>query len=116
MSALRRGVVVLAAVAIAPITTRAADLPLIRIFPPACEAAPVSIDDFVDALRVELAGRQPHCCVVGPGGDAATDAVKVTLSIEPCDATTEEIGVQVDVAVPPRTIQRQVSLADLPPE
>src|SRR5262245_5184673 len=114
MSALRR--VVFAAVAIAPIAAHAADIPLIRIFPPACETAPVSVDAFVDALRVELAGRQPHCCVVGPGDDAAADAVKVTLSIEPCDASTEEIGVLVDVAQPPRALQRQVSLADLPPE
>jgi hypothetical protein len=116
MPALRRGIVVLVASVIAPLTARAADIPLIRVFPPACEASPVSIDDFVDALRVELAGRQPHCCVVGPGGDAATDAVKVTLSIEPCEAANLQIGVQVDIAAPPRTIQRPVALADLPVE
>ena len=46
----------------------------------------------------------------------AADAVKVTLSIEPCDAATQQVGVAVDVADPPRTIERQVSLADLPPE
>ena len=38
---------------------------------PSAQSGPVSSDDFIDALRVELAGRQPHCCVVGPGGDAA---------------------------------------------
>jgi hypothetical protein len=108
-------VAVIAAV-IAPITARAAEIPVIRIFPPACEASPVSVDDFIESLRVELAGRQPHCCVVGPGGDAAADAVKVTLVIEPCDPATPEIGVRVDVTQPPRTMQRQVALADLPPE
>src|SRR6476469_7258428 len=116
MATLQRGIVALVAAVIAPITARAADLPVIRVFPPACAVAPVSPDDFIDALRVELAGRQPHCCVVGPGGDAATDAVKVTLSIEPCDPATQQVAVTVDVAAPPRTIQRQVSLADLPPE
>jgi hypothetical protein len=116
MSACRRGVVALVAIVIAPLTARAADIPLIRVFPPACETSPVSIDDFVDSLRVELAGRQPHCCVVGPGGDAANDAVKVTLSIEPCDAANPQIEVQVDMTTPPRTIQRQVALADLPAE
>src|SRR5262245_13018569 len=119
MPALRRGVLALVAAVIAPITARAGDLAVIRIFPPACEASPVSFDDFVDTLRVELAGRQPHCCVVGPAGDAgaAADAVKVTLSIEPCDPTaTPQIDVVVDVAEPPRTLQRPVSLADLPPE
>jgi hypothetical protein len=114
MSALR-GTVALVAALIVPITARAADLPVIRIFPPACETSPVSFDEFVDALRVELAGRQPHCCVVGPGDPG--DAVKVTLSIEPCDGTaSQQIDVVVDVAAPPRTMQRPVSLADLPPE
>ena len=87
-SALRRGIVALVAVVIAPVAARAADIPVIRVFPPECAEAPVSVDDFVDTLRVELAGRQPHCCVVGPGGEAATDALKVTLSIEPCEAAT----------------------------
>src|SRR3954467_11274897 len=116
MSALRSGVLALALAVIAPITARAADIPLIRVFPPACEEAPVSVDDFIDSLRVELAGRQPHCCVVGPGGDAANDAIKVTLSVVPCDPSTEQVDVAVGVRAPPRTIQRQVSLADLPPE
>jgi len=116
MSALRRGTVALIAAVIAPITARAADLPVIRIFPPACEASPVAFDDFVETLRVELAGRQPHCCVVGPGGDPG-DAVKVTLAIEPCDGTAAQpIDVVVEVASPPRTIERPVPLADLPPE
>jgi hypothetical protein len=115
-SALRRGIIALFAVVIAPVAARAADLPVIRVFPPECAEAPVSIDDFVDALRVELAGRQPHCCVVGPGGEAATDALTVRLSIEPCEAATQHVEVQVDVAATQRTITRQVALADLPPE
>jgi len=116
VSALRRGIFALVAAVIVPIAARAADLPVIRVFPPQCEAAPLSIDEFVDSLRVELVGRQPHCCVVGPGGDGAADAIRVTLSIEPCDAATQEVEVAVDVTDPPRTIARQVSLADLPPE
>jgi hypothetical protein len=115
-TALRRGILTLAAVAIAPIAAHAADLPVIRVFPPECPTAPVSIDDFVDALRVELAGRQPHCCVVGPGGDGAADAVRVTLAIEPCDAATQQVDVLVDVTGTQRTMARQVALADLPPE
>jgi len=115
-SALRRGIVALVAVVIAPVAARAADLPVIRVFPPECAEAPVSVDDFVDALRVELAGRQPHCCVVGPGGEPATDALKVTLVIEPCEAATQHVDVQVDVTATQRMITRQVSLADLPPE
>jgi hypothetical protein len=121
MPALRRGVLVFAAAVIAPIIrmaapARAADVPVIRVFPPQCEAAPLSVDEFVDSLRVELAGRQPHCCVVGPGGDGAADAIRVALAIEPCDPATTQVGVAVDVAEPPRTVERTVSLADLPPE
>jgi len=119
MPALRRGSALLVAAAIPLIAAhaaRAADVPVIRVFPPQCEATPLSVDAFVDSLRVELAGRQPHCCVVGPGGDAAADAVKVTLSIEPCDPATDQVAVAVDIADPPRTVERQVSLADLPPE
>jgi hypothetical protein len=115
-AARRRGIIALALALVAPAAARAADIPLIRVFPPECASAPVSSDDFVDALRVELAGRQPHCCVVGPGGDGATDAVKVTLAIEPCDPATQHVDVTVDIAVPPRTVAQQVSLADLPPE
>jgi hypothetical protein len=115
--ALRRGIVALVAVVIAPVAARAADIPVIRVFPPECAETPVSVDDFVDALRVELAGRQPHCCVVGPGGEAAaTDALKVSLSIEPCEAATQQVAVQVDVTATQRTITREVALADLPPE
>jgi len=117
MSARCRGIVALAAVVIAPITARAADLlPVIRVLPPQCEATPLSIDDFVDSLRVELAGRLPHCCVVGPDSNPVADAARVTLSIEPCDAATEQVGVTIDLTDPPRTVARQVSLADLPPE
>src|SRR4051812_39399192 len=100
MSALCRGIFAFALTFVAPLTARAGDIPLIRVFPPECPSAPVSADDFVDALRVELAGRQPHCCVVGPGGEAANDAIKVTLSIEPCDPATQQVGVAVDVAAP----------------
>jgi hypothetical protein len=114
--ALRRGIVTLAALVIAPITARAADIPLIRVFPPECAQAPVAVDDFVDALRVELAGRQPHCCVVGPGGEGIVDAVRVTLVIEPCEASTQQVDVLVDVTATRRAITRQVALADLPPE
>lgn len=113
---LRRGIVSLAAVVIAPVTARAADLPVIRVFPPECATAPLSADDFVDALRVELAGRQPHCCVVGPSDNPAADAVKVSLMVEPCDPATQEVSVGVDVGDPARAITRLVSLADLPPE
>jgi hypothetical protein len=116
MAALRRGMLALVAAVIAPITARADELAVIRVFPPECADAPVSAYDFVDALRVELAGRQPHCCVVGPGGDPATDAVKVTLSIDPCDPATQTVDVSVDVGDPKRAMARQVSLSDLPPE
>jgi hypothetical protein len=116
MVALRGGIVALAAVAIYPIAAGAADAPPIRVLPPECATAPVSTDDFVDALRVELAGRQPPCCVVGPGEPGAPDAVTVTLAIEPCEPATEQVVVVVDVAAPPRTVQRLVSLGDLPPE
>jgi hypothetical protein len=116
MTALRRGISALALALVAPFTARAADVPVIRVFPPDCEAAPVSADDFVDALRVELAGRQPHCCVVGPSDNPAADAVKVTLAVEPCDPSTQDVAVTVDVGDPMRAITRLVSLADLPPE
>ena len=72
MPALRRGVLVFAAAVMVSIIrtaapARAADVPVIRVYPPQCEATPLSVDAFVDSLRVELAGSQPHCCVVGPG-------------------------------------------------
>jgi len=118
MTALRRGLLALAFAfaLVAPFTARAADVPVIRVFPPECATVPVSADDFVDALRVELAGRQPHCCVVGPSDNPAADVVKVTMAVEPCDPATQDVAVTVDVGDPMRATTRLVSLGDLPPE
>jgi hypothetical protein len=116
MTALRRGVSALVFALVAPFTARAADVPVIRVFPPECAAVPVAAEDFVDALRVELAGRQPHCCVVGPSDNPAADVVKVTMAVEPCDPATQDVAVTVDVGDPMRATTRLVSLGDLPPE
>ncbi len=116
MTALRRGVSALVFALVAPFTARAADVPVIRVFPPECATVPVAADDFVDALRVELAGRQPHCCVVGPSDNPAADVVKVTMAVEPCDPATQDVAVTVDVGDPTRATTRLVSLGDLPPE
>src|SRR5260221_182189 len=62
----------------------------VRVATPACPIAPVSVPAFVDSLRVELAGRAR-----APGGTL------VTLAIEPCDAATARVHVEVTIDARP---------------
>src|SRR5687767_12863497 len=83
----------------------------VHIAGPECRETPLSIAEFVETLRVELAGRGLRCCSTGPGAapdpgpgaapgagadasPAASDLV-VTLTVEPCDPNTDRITVVV---------------------
>jgi hypothetical protein len=63
----------------------------VRVAPPACPIAPLSVPAFVDSLRVELAGRPRP-----PG------TTRVALTIEPCDTATSRVhvGVTNDAGAP----------------
>jgi hypothetical protein len=90
--------------------------PAVHIVGPECRETPLSIAEFVDALRVELAGRGMRCCTTGAdAAAAATGELLVTLAVEPCDPNTERIGVVVTDTRRLRAVERGVSLADLPP-
>jgi hypothetical protein len=92
--------------------------PAVHIVGPECRETPLSIAEFVDALRVELAGRGMRCCTTGAGADAAPAAageLLVTLAVEPCDPNTPRVGVVVTDTRRLRAVERAVSLADLPP-
>ena len=92
--------------------------PAVHIVGPECREAPVSIAEFVEALRVELAGRGMRCCTTGAGADAAPAAageLLVTLAVEPCDPNTDRVGVVVTDTRRLQATERSVSLADLPP-
>jgi len=96
---------------------RALDKPIeVRI--PDCPSAPLSLDAFLSSLRVELAGRDPPCCTLaspsaGDRGDGAI-SLRVTLSIEPCDAGTEMVQIRVYDSIHATTADRQVALRDIP--
>ena len=94
----------------------AADKPIeLRI--PDCPSAPLSLDSFLSLLKVELAGRDPPCCTLAspsaPDGDEAAIAMRVTLSIEPCEAGTEMVEIRVHDPVHGTTSDRQVALRDI---
>jgi len=91
----------------------AAGIP-IRVALPACDVQPWSFAAFVDALQVELAGAGRICCEIGPGD--GQPAVEVTLSAAACDPGSANVGIAItNPALATRT-ERDVSLADLPPD
>ena len=92
--------------------------PPVHIVGPECRDTPVSIAEFVEALRVELAGHGMRCCTTGDGagGEAApAGELLVTLAVEPCDPSTDRVGVVVTDTRRLQAVDRSVSLADLPP-
>ena len=91
--------------------------PAVRIVGPDCRETPLPIAEFVEALRVELAGHGMRCCTTGDGagGDTApAGELLVTLAVEPCDPNTDRIGVVVTDTRRLQAVDRNVSLADLP--
>src|SRR5450432_159946 len=107
----------LAAAALAGKPARAMDNPIeVRI--PDCPSAPLSLDAFLSSLKVELAGRDPPCCTLASPSAGDRDEVpislRVTLSIEPCDAGTELVQIRVYDSMRATTADRQVALYDIP--
>jgi len=107
----------LAAAALAGKPARAMDKPIeVRI--PDCPSAPLSLDAFLSSLKVELAGSDPPCCTLASPSAGDRDEVpislRVTLSIEPCDAGTELVQIRVYDSMRATTADRQVALYDIP--
>ncbi|HVZ73662.1 MAG TPA: hypothetical protein VHJ20_14885 [Polyangia bacterium] len=108
MSAARAGAILMVAILAAPVVARAGEAseagaaPLIagvRLGAPSCPILPVAWPDFVEALRVELAGRAP-----------STPPTGVALAIEPCDVGTKSVRVAIDGGP-----ARDVGLEDVAP-
>ena len=73
----------------------------VRVATPACPITPVSVPEFVDSLRVELAGRA-----------RAAGGTLVTLAIEPCDAATARVHVGITIDAHPAG-ERDVGFEDI---
>jgi len=89
--------------------------PAVHVVGPECAEPPLSIAEFVEALRVELAGRGMRCCTTGADAESAAGELLVTLAVEPCDPNTDRVGVVVTDTRRLLAVERSVSLADLPP-
>jgi hypothetical protein len=74
----------------------------VRVMAPSCPISPLPFADFVDALRVELAGR-------GTSGALTL----VTPVIAPCDTTTLRVEITVADEGSGRSVMRAVSLEDV---
>jgi hypothetical protein len=118
------GIVVVAAVvaarsaaAVAAEPEVVATPPAVHIVGPECREPPLSIAEFVDTLRVELAGHGMRCCTTDADASAASAAgeLLVTLAVEPCDGNADRVGVVVTDTRRLQAMERSVSLADLPP-
>jgi hypothetical protein len=86
----------------------------VRVVGPECAEPPLSIAGFVEALRVELAGQGPRCCLTGADAATADAELLVALTVEPCDPNAGSIAVSVSDPRHPPPVERHVSLADLP--
>jgi hypothetical protein len=129
MPAFRFLVLTAAAVALAGARAGAADAPPIRLSVPACSSAPFSVEAFLGSLEVELAGHVPACCLLDRAppspGDAGDDpgkpdnqhlGLRVTLAIDPCDASATAVDVRVRDPGRPTGLERRVGLGDIPLE
>jgi hypothetical protein len=88
----------------------------IVVLTPSCAAAPAFFSSFVESLRVELAAHAPECCEIwDAAGPPPPASVRVSLMIDPCDASPERLLVTVDDPARGRLVNRQVSLADVSP-
>ena len=123
MRAFRFLVLTAAAVALGSARAGAADPPPIRLSVPACSTAPFSVEAFLGSLEVELAGHVPACCLLDRAppspGDAPDDpqgGLRVTLSIDPCDASATAVDVRVRDPARPAGLARRVGLGDIPLE
>jgi hypothetical protein len=107
MTAGRAGVL-LAVALLAPAPARAADSTEVasgvRVVAPACPISPVSVPDFVDSLRVELASRAHD-----------RHEALVTLEIAPCDTATTTVQVSVQDFESRHGLAREIGLADVAP-
>jgi hypothetical protein len=105
MTGSRAGALLVAASALLASGARAADIVVdagVRVEPPACPIAPLSIPAFVDSLRVELAS-----------GPRAAGSTLVSLAIEPCDTTTARVHVAVTRGPAGSSMGREVGLEDI---
>lgn len=83
--------------------------------PPVCKDDAFPLVAFVDALRVELAGRGLHCCTLANPGDGIPTAasLQVTVELVPCVADADRVQVSAHSPGDSRTVERQISLADV---
>jgi hypothetical protein len=106
MTGSRVGALLVAASALLASGARAAEevtvVAGVRVAPPACPMAPLSIPAFVDSLRVELAS-----------GVRAAGSTLVTLAIEPCDTSTARVHVAVISEPAGPSAGRDVGLEDI---
>jgi hypothetical protein len=106
MTGSRIGALLVAASALLALGARAAEevtvVAGVRVAPPACPMAPLSIPAFVDSLRVELAS--------GPRAEGST---LVTLAIEPCDTSTARVHVAAITEPAGPSAGRDVGLEDI---
>lgn len=82
---------------------------------PLCKVDVFPLVAFVDSLRVELAGRGLDCCTLANPGDgiATAAALQVKVEIVPCVADADRVQVTAYSPADSRTVERQVSLADV---
>jgi len=87
----------------------------VHVVAPDCAAAPLAFESFVDSLRVELAASGPTCCAIDGPNSPAPPGGDLTLTIEPCDPSTEQVAVAVADPSSGRSMRRQLSFADVLP-
>ena len=94
------------------------EIPSVVVSFPRCEADAFPLSVFLDSLRVELAGRELHCCTLAEPGDLTYSkaALRVNLTqLRPCGTELEQVRISAQKPDESRAIDRELSLNDVEP-
>jgi hypothetical protein len=95
-----------------------AELRSVAISSPSCGPDIFPLSAFVDALRVELAGRGLACCTMTEADDGVLRpaSVRVTVDLVPCVAEWDVVRIGVKDSDGSQTTRRDISLSDVADE
>ena len=101
----------------APTPQADADLHSVEVVPPSCKAKDFPMGPFLDALRVELTGQGLVCCTLADPDTPSVvgQVLRVRLDLAPCSPHAATMIVDVADQQISRTVEREVSLADMAP-
>jgi len=94
------------------------ETPSVVVSFPRCEADSFPLAVFLDSLRVELTGRDLHCCTLAEPGDFthSNASLRVNLmQLGSCETELDRVRISVQKPDESRALERELSLSDVEP-